>query len=173
MGNKGQLENADWMIGLLSRFLTSRLHYSIVSPSPSAVLSFPSQPRVSILACRCQFVFSLTPPARLHAPFQPFPSLSPFLALTGSPKRFSRMPRGWNIRLPNYRKQQRGTVSLRRASCRPSSFDRLCHPSESKTCYLPKPLSSLLMETPQNHFNRISDTHLREVSSRHVTEHSQ
>lgn len=62
------------MIRLLSRFLTSRLHYSIVSPSPPAMLSFPSQPRDSILACRCQFVFSLAPFTRLLARFQPLPS---------------------------------------------------------------------------------------------------
>lgn len=65
------------MIGLLSRFLTSRLHYSIVSPSPPAVLSFRSQPLDSILACRCQFVFSLAPFTRLPALFQPFFSLVP------------------------------------------------------------------------------------------------
>lgn len=73
VGNKGQLENADWTIGLLSRFLTLRLHYSIASLHRlrRCFRSRHIQSRDSILACRCQFVSSLTPLIRLLASFQP------------------------------------------------------------------------------------------------------
>lgn len=40
VGNKGQLENADWTIGLLSRFLTLRLHYSTASVGAFVPVTF-------------------------------------------------------------------------------------------------------------------------------------
>lgn len=151
LGNKGQLENADWTIGLLSRFLTLRLHYSIASLrlrlgafvpvtfspgipfSRAGVNLFPLSFPLRVLSLRSSLSSSLSPPCT-----------------PGPPKRFSRMPRGWNIRLPNYWKQQRRTVSLRRTPPWSLSFSVYLCPLQNLDLLCPINLPfSLLIEAPR------------------------
>lgn len=105
----------------------------------SSVLSFPPRafsPEIPFSRAGVNlFPLSL---ALSHAPF-----------LLTLPKRFCRMPTGWNIRLPNYWKQQRGAVSLRLAFS-PVFFVCLCplwNPNFTDRPHYPGPFS-LLMESP-------------------------
>lgn len=159
------------MIGLLNRFLTSRLHYSIVSPSPSAVLSFPHSPEIPFSSAGVNSFSLFRSSYSSSHPVSAFPLPLTLLCPNQIPKTLLPKAEGRNIRLPNYRKQQRGdsfspshaaSVALLRLSLSPFG--------------IPLPVKTpTLIVNGSLRTTSISDTHLtlREVPSRHVTEHSQ
>lgn len=149
------------MIGLLSKFLTLRLHYSNVFPS--TVLSFPphsasrfhSGVQVSICFLSRSPFLSHFPSLCVFYPRSNLPlshthslSLLPSHLLSlETPKTFLPNAGGWNIRLPNYWKQQRGTIPLSfTPSCSFSSSNSALSGSKPIVSLLYLPFS-LLMET--------------------------
>lgn len=133
------------MIGLLSRFLTSRLHYSIVSPSafggafvPVTAPRFHSRVQVSICF-----------PSRSSCSSRPV-SAFPLLSLPQpDPQNASPECRGGETLDSQIIQSNNGGQFLSVARRVGALLRPPLSPFGIQTHYLPKPLPSLLMEAPE------------------------